>query len=509
MLGDTAVAVHPDDERYRDLVGKHVILPLVGRRIPIVADEYADPEAGSGAVKITPAHDFNDFEVGRRHDLPLVNVMDAEANIRLRGNADFLDGVPPSAELAADDRGARRARPLHGARQRRRDDGGARARREDGRAHAHGAARRPQRRADRAVPDRPVVRRRQDAGRAGDRQRARGAHRSSSRRTGRRPISTGWRTSSPGASRASSGGAIASPPGTGRTARSSSRRREEEARGRRRPALRRAVRSSTRDEDVLDTWFSSALWPFSTLGWPDETPELERYYPTSVLVTGFDIIFFWVARMMMMGLHFMGEEPFRTVYIHGIVRDEKGAKMSKSKGNVVDPLELIDEFGADALRFTMASLATPGRDVKPSRARIEGYRNFGTKIWNAARFCEMNECRPVAGFDPGDGARDGQPLDPDGGDGAPRERHRGARGLSLQRGGRRRLPLRLGDVLRLVRGADQAGARRTATRRPRRRRAPPPRTCSARSCACCTPSCPTSPRRCGRSSASEEDACWR
>jgi valyl-tRNA synthetase len=154
------------------------------------------------------------------------------------------------------------------------------------------------------------------------------------------------------------------------------------------------------DEDVLDTWFSSALWPFSTLGWPDETAELKRYYPTSVLVTGFDIIFFWVARMMMMGLHFMGNEPFRKVFIHGIVRDEKGAKMSKSKGNVVDPLELIDEFGADALRFTMASLATPGRDVKPSRARIEGYRNFGTKIWNAARFCEMNDCRPFAGFEP-------------------------------------------------------------------------------------------------------------
>ena len=155
---------------------------------------------------------------------------------------------------------------------------------------------------------------------------------------------------------------------------------------------------------MLDTWFSSALWPFSTLGWPEETPELKRYYPTSVLVTGFDIIFFWVARMMMMGLHFMKEEPFHTVYIHGIVRDEKGAKMSKSKGNVVDPLELIDEFGADALRFTMASLATPGRDVKPSRARIEGYRNFGTKIWNAARFCEINECRPDPAFDPGEGA---------------------------------------------------------------------------------------------------------
>ncbi|HSG95942.1 MAG TPA: class I tRNA ligase family protein, partial [Afifellaceae bacterium] len=156
----------------------------------------------------------------------------------------------------------------------------------------------------------------------------------------------------------------------------------------------------SQDEDVLDTWFSSALWPFSTLGWPNETPELARYYPTSVLVTGFDIIFFWVARMMMFGLHFMDKEPFPEIYIHGIVRDEHGAKMSKSKGNVVDPLELIDEFGADALRFTMAALATPGRDVKPARSRIAGSRNFGTKLWNAARFCEMNECRPAAGFDP-------------------------------------------------------------------------------------------------------------
>src|SRR5690606_16230810 len=160
--------------------------------------------------------------------------------------------------------------------------------------------------------------------------------------------------------------------------------------------------SLTRDEDVLDTWFSSALWPFSTLGWPDDTPELRRYYPNSVLVTGFDIIFFWVARMMMMGKHFMGPAPFPTVYIHGIVRDEKGQKMSKSKGNVIDPLDLIEEYGADALRFTMAALATAGRDVKPSKARIEGYRNFATKLWTAARFCEMTDCLPRRRFTPGE-----------------------------------------------------------------------------------------------------------
>src|SRR5262249_43208736 len=165
-----------------------------------------------------------------------------------------------------------------------------------------------------------------------------------------------------------------------------------------------------RDEDVLDTWFSSALWPFSTLGWPDQTPELKRYYPTSALVTGFDIIFFWVARMMMMGLHFMQKErpnapaeevvPFHDVYIHALVRDASGAKMSKSKGNVIDPLALIDEYGADALRFTLASMAAQGRDIKPSTQRVEGYRNFATKLWNACRFAEMNQCVTVRGFDP-------------------------------------------------------------------------------------------------------------
>jgi valyl-tRNA synthetase len=156
-----------------------------------------------------------------------------------------------------------------------------------------------------------------------------------------------------------------------------------------------------RDEDVLDTWFSSALWPFSTLGWPDQTPELKRYYPTSTLVTSFDIIFFWVARMMMMGLHFMGDVPFGTVYIHALVRDERGAKMSKSKGNVIDPLSIIDDYGADALRFTLAAMAAQGRDIKLSTSRVEGYRNFATKLWNAARFGEVNECGRVAGFDPG------------------------------------------------------------------------------------------------------------
>ena len=209
-------------------------------------------------------------------------------------------------------------------------------------------------------------------------------------------ISTGCATSGPGAFRASSGGAIRFRSGTTRTARSIVAETEDEAREARRPG----GKPLTRDPDVLDTWFSSALWPFSTLGWPDKTPELARFYPTSVLVTGFDIIFFWVARMMMMGLHFMGEVPFKTVFIHNRVLDEQGAKMSKTKGNVVDPLTLIDEFGADALRFTLALAAGQSRDMRIGPTRVETNRNFATKLWNAARFCEMNGCVTVPGFDP-------------------------------------------------------------------------------------------------------------
>ena len=202
--------------------------------------------------------------------------------------------------------------------------------------------------------------------------------------------------------RASSGGAIRFPHGTAPTARFSSRMTEQEAHIEPRPRSTTAKKpgAGSATADVLDTWFSSALWPFSTLGWPEETPELARYYPGDVLVTGFDIIFFWVARMMMMGLHFMGEVPFRTVYIHALVRDAKGQKMSKSKGNVIDPLELMDKYGSDSLRFTLISMAAQGRDVKLSEQRVEGYRNFTTKLWNAARYCQMNECRPRRDFDP-------------------------------------------------------------------------------------------------------------
>ncbi len=398
MLGDTAVAVNPDDERYKDLVGQFAVLPLVGRRIPIVADEYADPEAGSGAVKITPAHDFNDFEVGRRHNLLLVNVMDAEANIHLRDNEDFLRDVPPSAELtetieALDGLDRFTARDSVVAMMTERELV------EKTVEHTHMVPH-----GDRSnVPIEPYL---TDQWYVNAKVLAQPAIKSV--REGRTAIvPKSWERTyfdwmeniQPWCISRQLWWGHRIPAWYGPDGEIFVAETEQAAAA----AAQKHYGEATelkRDEDVLDTWFSSALWPFSTLGWPDETPELKRYYPTSVLVTGFDIIFFWVARMMMMGLHFMKKEPFHTTYIHGIVRDEKGAKMSKSKGNVVDPLELIDEFGADALRFTMASLVTPRGDVKPSRARIEGYRNFGTKIWNAARFCEINECRPDPAFDP-------------------------------------------------------------------------------------------------------------
>ena len=222
---------------------------------------------------------------------------------------------------------------------------------------------------------------------------------------------------------------------------------------------RKRVIGIWRDEDVLDTWFSSALWPFSTLGWPDETPELKRFYPTSALVTGFDIIFFWVARMMMMGLHFMKEVPFHDVYIHALVRDATGAKMSKSKGNVIDPLAVIDDYGADALRFTLAAMAAQGRDIKLSTQRVEGYRNFATKLWNAARFAEMNGCATV-GLRSEVGEGNAQPLDrARDREGGARD-HRGDRGLQVQRRGGGGLSLRLEHLLRLVSGIGQARAAR-------------------------------------------------
>ena len=397
MLGDTAVAVHPEDARFRDLVGKRVVLPLVGRSIPVVADAYSDPEKGSGAVKITPAHDFNDFEVGKRHDLPMPSVLDAEGRVMLDEIAAGFVAVEGVADLdfvrglAGVDRFAARKAIIA-----RLEEMGLVEKIEP---HTH------------AVPH-------------GDRSGVPIEPR----------LTMQWYVDAktlaqPAIKAVETGQTVFTPKQWENTFFAWMRdiqpwcvsrqlwwghqipawyaadgevfvaHTEAEAREQARARFGRDV-ALVRDEDVLDTWFSSALWPFSTIGWPQKTPELAKYYPGDVLVTGFDIIFFWVARMMMMGIHFMGEVPFRTVCIHGLVRDEKGQKMSKSKGNVLDPLELIDAHGAGAVRFPLCALAGPGRDIKLAKQRIEGYRAFATKIWNAARFCEMNGIAPKPDFDP-------------------------------------------------------------------------------------------------------------
>jgi valyl-tRNA synthetase len=397
MLGDTAVAVHPDDERYKKLVGKNLILPLVGRRIPIIADEYSDPEKGSGAVKVTPAHDFNDFEVGNRHNLPQINIFSVDAKLQLKDNADFVADVPKSADLDATlamhglDRLAARKAILA-----RLEEKGLVAKTEP-QSHVVPYGDRSNVVIEPFLTDQWYVNAKELA------KPAIAAVRASKTKF----VPKNWEKTyfdwmediQPWCiSRQLWWGhqipAWYGPDGKVIVATTEA---EAQAEADRHYGKKTAL---TRDEDVLDTWFSSALWPFSTLGWPDETPELKRYYPTSTLVTGFDIIFFWVARMMMMGLHFMKEIPFHDVYIHALVRDASGAKMSKSKGNVIDPLALIDEYGADALRFTLAAMAAQGRDIKLSTQRVEGYRNFATKLWNAARFAEMNECATASAFDP-------------------------------------------------------------------------------------------------------------
>jgi valyl-tRNA synthetase len=397
MLGDTAVAVHPDDERYKKLVGKNLILPLVGRRIPIIADEYSDPEKGSGAVKVTPAHDFNDFEVGNRHNLPQINIFSVDAKLQLKDNADFVADVPKSADLDATlamhglDRLAARKAILA-----RLEEKGLVAKTEP-QSHVVPYGDRSNVVIEPFLTDQWYVNAKELA------KPAIAAVRASKTKF----VPKNWEKTyfdwmediQPWCiSRQLWWGhqipAWYGPDGKVIVATTEA---EAQAEADRHYGKKTAL---TRDEDVLDTWFSSALWPFSTLGWPDETPELKRYYPTSTLVTGFDIIFFWVARMMMMGLHFMKEIPFHDVYIHALVRDASGAKMSKSKGNVIDPLALIDEYGADALRFTLAAMAAQGRDIKLSTQRVEGYRNFATKLWNAARFAEMNECATGSAFDP-------------------------------------------------------------------------------------------------------------
>jgi valyl-tRNA synthetase len=419
MLGDVAVAVHPDNERLKHLIGKTAVLPLVGRRIPIIGDDYADPEKGTGAVKITPAHDFNDFEVGRRHNLPLINVLDVEGHLDLKDNAAFLEGVPPSAELDATlalhgfDRFAARKKIVE------RLEAASLLDKIEPTSHVvphgdrSGAVLEPfltdQWYVDAKTLAQPAI--------AAVRERktvfvpAQWEATFFNWMDNIQPWCVSrqiwWGHQIP-AWYGPDGKIFVAETADDAVADALAHYTEieeitaEEGHDIAADPERRARFASEylhRDEDVLDTWFSSALWPFSTLGWPDETPELKRFYPTSTLVTGFDIIFFWVARMMMMGLHFKKEVPFHDVYIHALVRDASGAKMSKSKGNVIDPLEVIDEYGADALRFTLAAMAAQGRDIKLSAQRVEGYRNFATKLWNAARFAEINGCAHDPDFD--------------------------------------------------------------------------------------------------------------
>ncbi|MGD9766364.1 MAG: valine--tRNA ligase [Pseudolabrys sp.] len=440
MLGDTAVAVHPDDERYKALVGKKVILPLVGRRIPIVADDYSDPEKGSGAVKITPAHDFNDFEVGKRHDLPQINVLSIEGKIAIKDNADFLAGTD-AAELAqtlvldGKDRFVARKEIVAKLEER-----GLLAKIEPhGHVVPHGDRSNvviepyltDQWYVDAKTLAQPAI------------AAVRGGKTNFVPKNWENTYFNWMENIQPwcisrqlwwghripvwyGPKFDNNGYPIE---GIYETfVAESDEDALQQARKLYAPNIRLEILSDDlkdmplgpsisykadglnptqftavylrRDPDVLDTWFSSALWPFSTLGWPDQTRELGRFYPTNVLVTGFDIIFFWVARMMMMGLFFEKEVPFKDIYIHRLVRDASGAKMSKSKGNVVDPLGVIDQFGADALRFTLARNVAPSHDIRLGPQDVENNRNFATKLWNAARFVEFNGAKRVEGFDP-------------------------------------------------------------------------------------------------------------
>ncbi len=381
MLGDVAVAVNADDPRYAHLIGKMVRLPLTDRVVPIIADEHTDPEKGTGAVKITPAHDFNDFEVGKRHNLPLIDIFDEKARLNANAPAKYrgLDRFEARKRILAD---LEEAGLLEGAE-----------------AITHAV---PHDEKSKSVILEPRlseqwycnVKPLADAAMAAVRDnRARFTSETWERVFFRwleniQPWCVSrqlwWGHQIPAWYDAAGNVYV------------------EESEEAAYAAARAKVGADvvlTRDEDVLDTWFSSALWPFSTLGWPDDTAELKRFYPTSVLVTANDIIFFWVARMMMMGVHFIGEVPFREIFIHTLVRDAQGQKMSKTKGNVLDPIDLVDTYGADAVRMTMAMISGQ-TSIKLSEKSIEGYRNFGTKLWNASRFAQMNECAVWEAFDP-------------------------------------------------------------------------------------------------------------
>ncbi len=373
MLGDTAIAVHPEDERFTDFVGKYAYIPIINKKIIIIADEYVKVDQGSGAVKITPAHDFNDYEIGKRHNLEVINIFNE--------NAELNENCP--IEYQNLDRFKAREKIVNEL-----ETIGALNKVEEN-IHTVPYGDRSGEVVEPWLTDQWFVNAKKLSLNAIDKVKTKETI----------FVPQNWQKTyfdwmeniQPWCiSRQLIWGhqipAWYGPDGDIFVAENS-----DDAHKIAKERYKKDVKL-VQDEDVLDTWFSSALWPFSTLGWPDKTPEFEKFYPTSTLVTGFDIIFFWVARMMMMGLYFTNKVPFSEVYVHALVRDEKGQKMSKSKGNVIDPLILMDEFGADSLRMTLCSMAAQGRDIKLSKQRVEGYRNFITKIWNAVKLCEMNEC---------------------------------------------------------------------------------------------------------------------
>jgi valyl-tRNA synthetase len=373
MLADMAVAVHPEDDRYRPLVGKQVKHPITGRLIPIITDEHADPELGSGAVKITPGHDFNDYEVGKRAGIKpgeMLNMLDATAHV-----VQTADGLIP-ADLLGLDRFDARKRVVE-------------------MLGAEGALEKVEDRAiatpygDRSgVVIEPWLTDQWYVNVAPLAERVMAATRSGEIRIVPETWSKTWfnwlENIQPWCVSRQLWWGHRIPAWYDADGNAYVAQTEEEA------VAAAGNKSLRRDEDVLDTWFSSALWPFATLGWPEQTEDLKRHYPNDVLISGFDILFFWDARMAMQGMEFMDEVPWKTLYLHGLVRDAHGQKMSKSKGNTVDPLGLIDKYGADALRFTLAAMESQGRDIKLDEKRVEGYRNFATKLWNAARFLQGN-----------------------------------------------------------------------------------------------------------------------
>ena len=381
LFGDTAIAVHPEDKRYEHLVGKRAIVPLQGRIIPIITDTHCDPEKGTGAVKITPAHDFNDFEVGQRHGLDMISIFDEKAHL----NENVVESFQGLERFTARKKVVESLEGL-----------GLLEKTEDI-LHMVPHGERLDAILEPCLTDQWFVDAKTLAEPALE-----------AVQTGKTQIIPQQWTSTyyhwlnniqPWCISRQLWWGHRIPAWYGPDQKIFVAETEEEAFAQARDYYGQEV-SLTQEEDVLDTWFSAALWPFSTLGWPEKTPELMRYYPTSLLVTGLDILFFWVARMMMMGLYFMKEVTFKKVYLHTLVRDEQGQKMSKTKGNVINPLELMEMYGADALRFSMAALAAPARDVKFSPSIVEGYRNFATKLWNATRFCLQNECFYRQKFNP-------------------------------------------------------------------------------------------------------------